>query len=350
MLVVTQRRFFGSLMINPFDFSIHTLTKVGFCSLLVLPLLCSCSNHGEPESSYRVAAKGLHAAALSEQGEMFVVGSIHHGGSLWRHSTQERLFNWNHQQGAYSTLSAFDFSTRANWAISAENQTLVLWNASTGEGERFFTAPGEVLDLELGPNGNTALLGLSDHTAVLFNIRQGGILRTFTHQNRVRSVDMSANGELALTGSEDFTAALWDVNSGEKIVELKHDDDVQLVKLSRDGNLALSVSKYDKALLWETRSGQALGELPLQAEHIKRGIRFTSARFNADNRLLLTGRPDQIVELWDTATLSRLASWKIPKDDPWKPTGAAIIALAFKSDTDFVAIASNGFIHDLKYK
>jgi len=128
----------------------------------------------------------------------------------------------------------------------------------------------------------------------------------------------------------------------------QHNDDVQLVVLSSDGSLVLSVSKYDKAVVWQSETGNVLGELALNAEHLKRGLRFTSARFSEDKRFLLTGRPDQWVELWSLETMETIAKWKVPKRDRWKPTSAAILAVTFgQKENEFWAVASNGFVHRL---
>lgn len=316
---------------------------------VMLAALSACSGDLHPTDSLEVAVKGIHGGALTDDGNAAVIGSIHHGGSYWKIGSQERAFNWNHKEGETTTIVVADFSSDNAWALTANPYNLVLWNTASGQGERFWAAPGEILDAELGPGANIALLGLSDHTAVIFNIRRGGIMRTFQHQNRVRSVDFSKDGRLALTGSEDYTATLWDVSSGNMLKNMKHEDDVQLVKLSPNGDLALSVSKYDKAVLWDTSTGKARGELKLNDERIKRGATFVCARFNEDGTLLLTGQPDQIVQLWDVATLSPVASWKLPKRDPWKPTSASVIDVSFTEEpSTYRAIASNGFIHTLK--
>jgi len=312
-------------------------------------LLQACEQPQAPVESLEVAAKGMHAAALNDNGSLAVVGSIHHGGSMWRLGTKERVFNWNHSSETLSTLVAADFSRDSNWALTAEPATLVLWDVHSGEGIRYWTAPGEILDVELGPGANSALLGLSDHSAVLFDIRRGGIKQTFKHSNRVRSVDLSADGKLALTGSEDYSATLWDTSSGAAITRIKHDNEVQLVKLSNDGSIALSVSKYDKALLWQARSGEFIAEVPLRAQHLKRGLSFTTAAFSENNEYLLTGRPDQIVQLWKLPEAVEIERWKLPKRDKWKPTGAAVAAVAFnEQEGEIFAVASNGFIHLLK--
>lgn len=320
-------------------------------SLIVFCLisLSGCEKAMRPSQSLEVAVVGLHSGALSDDGELFCVGSINHGGSLWRNASQERVYNWNHKENEYSTLISVDFSHDNKWTLTASPYDLVLWSTESGKGERFWSTPGEILDAELGPGANFALLGLDDHSAVIFDIRRGGILQTLHHQNRVRSVDLSLDGKLALTGSEDYTATLWNTANGEKLTTIKHDDDVQLVKLSPDGSLALSVSKYDKALLWQTDTGQGIGEIPLGEQEIKRGMRFTAAKFNSDNTLLLTGRPDEVVELWQLSDRTRLARWKLPKRDAWKPTGAAVIDIGFSAqEGNYFALASNGFLHKLQ--
>ncbi len=325
--------------------------RIGSLLLLVTALgaLVGCSKHTPPSSSIEVAAKGIHAAAVSDDGKFSSIGSIHHGGSLWRHRDGERLYNWNHKQDDFTTIVASDFSPDNGWAITSDPHTMVLWNMNDGSAFRFWTAPGEVLATALSEQGNFALLGLGDHTAVVFDIKRGGIKRTFSHKNRVRSVDLSDDGRYAVTGSEDYTAALWDMASGKKIFDMPHQDDVQLVAISPDGSLILSAAKYDSAKVWDTKTQKALGSVPLAAEKLNRGLRFTAAKFSADNNYLLTGRPDQTVQLWNARKLKLIKTWRLPKRSAWKPTSAAAIAVGFgPTKGQYLAVAANGFIHQLK--
>lgn len=318
--------------------------------LFALLFLNSCQPSADkPTDQLEVASVGIHAGALSTKGDFAVVGSLYHGASFWDTHRKERLFNWSHEANENATLIATDLTEDNQWAITADVTTLVLWNTNSGQGERYWQAPNEILSVKLAPDARFALLGLTDHTAVLFDIVNGGVLRTLHHSNRVRSVDMSNDGRYALTGSEDYQAIFWDLNSGNSLSKMQHDDDVQLVALSGDGTLAFSVSKYDKAVLWSTDGGRKLGELPLRAEAIKRGLRFTTARFSSDNQWLLTGRPDQIVSLWKVSTLEEVQRWRVPKRSAWKPQGASIIDVAFAEDpTQFFAMSSNGFIFILR--
>ncbi|TQV82736.1 hypothetical protein FKG94_07240 [Exilibacterium tricleocarpae] len=324
--------------------------------------VAGCDNDTKPSDSFEVAAKGIHGAALSGDGRYAAIGSIHHGGSLWSTGDGERQFNWNHRPDETTTIISADFSPNGEFALTAAPHTLVLWSlrppqaggAQPGQPERFWTSPGEVLSIALTNRGRYALLGLADHSAVLFDVINGGIQRTLNHRSRVRSVDLSEDGRYALTGSEDYTAVFWDLQAGpdgtatEVLQRVQHQDDVQLVALSPDGKLALSAAKYDKAVLWDTRSGDTVGTIPLAAEGLRRGIRFTAARFSSDGRQLITGRPDQVVQLWSTASLRELARWKLPKRDAWKPTSAAVVAVSFSDgEGQYYAVSSNGFVHRL---
>jgi WD40 repeat protein len=318
-------------------------------------LLGGCAQESKPTSSLEVASKGAQGAAISPDGDWAVVGSVHQGGSLWKISSRERLFNWNHRKDEQTTILSADFSPDGKWAITADPHTLVLWNVETGQPLRFWTSPGEVLSIALSNstrNGLYALLGLSDHSAVIFNVDKGRISRTFNHQGRVRAVDLSDDLNYALTGSEDQTAVLWDVKSGKAVHRMEHQNDVQIVALSPDGKRAFSAGKYDKALVWNTDDGELINEVPIPNELLIRGLRFTSARFNETGSKLLTGKPDQTVQLWNIAGSGEIKEnkrWRLPKRDAWKPTGAAVIALSFdESGGTYHAVASNGFIHTLK--
>lgn len=305
------------------------------CTLLV----AGCSKPLEPAEQLRVAAIGVGTTALADDGKHAIVGSTGHGISLWRIEDGERLFDWSHKKGADTAIVAADFSPDGKWAVTADVRTLALWNVQTGESLRFWQAPGSIASVQLGVDGNLALLGLADHTAVLFDARNGGIKQTFNHAAEVNSVAISDDGRVALTGSDDYSAVAWDTATGEPLHKLRHNDEVQLVALSTDGELALSVSQYDRALVWSTATGEAVGEVPLAGQGFSRGERFTAARFSADKQWLLTGQPNRLITLWRlplpptggsaTPRLVKHAQWQVPAKNPWQPSGATVLSVAF---------------------
>lgn len=312
---------------------------------VISALLTGCDRASAPEKSWEVAVKGTYSAALSSDGKLSVIGSIIHGGSLWQTGDDKRLYDWNHKKGEYTSIIACAFSPEGHFALTADRQTMVLWSTETGKPLTYWKAPSDVLSVALTPEGNYALLGLSNDSVVLFDVKHGGIKRTFYHHNRVRSVAVSANGQLAISGSDDQTAKLWNLKTGKELFSWPHNAEVVTVAIAPNGERALTVAKYDKAVIWNTRTGKEVGELPLQSTAVKRGQTFTSAVFSADGNLLLTGDSDRTVQLWDVNKLTELKRWVVPKRDPWQPTSASIAAVSFTDRQGrYYAVASNGFI------
>ncbi len=321
------------------------LHRFAILLLVLLPLLQACSQGKPPDRTLEVAVQGLYSGALSGDGNRAVVGSIVHGGSLWELDSSERRWDWNHAPDARAEITAAAFSPEGRFAVTVEFRDLVLWDVETGEGLRYFAAPSEILSVDLTPQARYAVLGLVDHTAVLFDIRNGGVLRRFQHGNRVRSVSLSADGRRLMTGSEDRSARLWDVETGEELFRWNHRESVRLVELSDDGSRGLSVSKYDRAAVWNALTGEEIGTVPLLGTAVQRGMTFTAARFSANGDRLLTGTSDRTVYLWEAFGLRELGRWTLPKRKAWKPTGAAVLDLAFDADTErYWAVASNGLV------
>lgn len=335
----------GRFHFDTISFPVKSLSPILLCTTL---FLSACEKGQVPSASTENAVRGIYNASLSDDGSFSIIGSIEHGGSLWRVKDRERLFDWNHRKGEFSAVIASGFSPDGEFALTADHQTMVLWETSTGSPLTFWTAPSEILALDLSPNGNTALLGLEDFSAVIFDVKRGGILSTFYHKDRVRSVAFSNDGKFALTGSEDGFANLWDLSSKEKIHSWNHNDEVHTVAISPVGDKAFSVAKYDKAALWDTSSGELIGEIPLSNTAIKRGTVFTAAVFSADGERLLTGTADRLVQLWDTNTLKEVSRWLMPKRDAWKPTSSSVLALAFSENEQYYVVTSDGFTHELR--
>lgn len=317
--------------------------------LLTLSLLLSaCSGGSPPSASFEVAVQGLYSAELSDNSSRTIIGSINHGGSLWQTDLNERQFNWNHKQGTYSHIVAAAFSPDHNYAITASPQTMVLWDANSGAGLSYWTAPSEILDISLLPDAQLALLGMVDHSAALFDVRNGGVRQVFYHEGRVNAVDVDTERNVVLSGSEDYSARLWDMQTAEQLQRWEHQDEVQLVKLSPDGKLAFTMAKYDKAALWDTETGASKGVIPLTSTAISRGLVFTAVAFSADSQYLLTGTSSRTVQLWDINSLKEIDQWTMPKRDQVAPTSAAVLALGFGQANQYYAITSDGFSHTLK--
>ena len=314
-----------------------------------LLFLTACGSHTAPSTRFEVAVNGIHQGTLSDGAKYAVIGSVSHGGSLWRLSDNERLYNWNHTQDDNSVLVTNDFDPTTRWALTTETHTIVLWDVNSGSAARFWTAPAEILDAKLATDASFALLGQSNHSAVIFNTLSGGIMHSFGHQGRVRSVDLNDDGSIAITGSEDKTSVIWNVNSGQKIFTITHSEDVQHVSLSPSGRFALSAAKYDRADIWDVRAKEVLKSIPLSREWVKRGLEIVTSKFSQDGQQILLGYSNQIVELRDTSSANLINSWKLTKRKAWQPASVTALDVAFaEAANTYYAIGSSGFIYLLE--
>lgn len=312
-------------------------------------LLTACENATPPKKSWENAVQGLYTATLSDAGRYAIVGSINHGASLWDVPRGERLFNWNHTKGEYTGIVAAAISPQNDYAATAAHRTIVLWEIASGNPVWFWTAPGDILSMALTPNGNYALLGLANHTAVVFDIKNGGVKRTFHHNGKVRSVALNQDGTLALTGSDDRSAKLWDMQSGEMIHSWNHGNQLLTTALSSSGKYAFTAAQADIAAIWDTGSGKMIKEMPIKKGTYIAGSSYTSARFSADEKRLLTGTNSQMVQLWRVTGGEEIKRWKVTKRDKWKPTSATLLAISFSSSQGrYYAVASNGLSYELE--
>lgn len=329
--------------------TIDRFARAALCCVLLALSACD-TGLSDVSASLEVADKGAFSAALSLDGRLLAIGSLTHGGSLWQLETKERLFNWNHRAGEFSPLTALAISPDGGFALSAESESLVLWNTTSGAALTFFNAPSLVLAMALGPGARVALLGLSDGSAVVFDPQRGGILRTLEHRGRVRSVALDQDARYALTGSDDQSARLWEVATGKELQRWLHDGEVRLVALSPDGSRALSTSKYDRSVVWDTQTGLESAEVPVSRWRIARGETFTAAAFSADASVLLTGTSNRTVQRWELPAMRRSDNWQMPLRADWKRSGAYVMTVGF-SETDpglSLGVSADGFIHQLR--
>ncbi len=325
--------------------------QLGLVGLLVLAasvLLSGCGSADSPSDRYEYAVQGIYSGALSNDSRYALVGSIQHGASLWDLRQHERLYNWNHAEADLTNLVATAFSPQSDYAITVAQQDLVLWQLSDGKPVWFWSAPSGILDADLAVGGEWALLGLNNNTALYFDIQNGGLKHTLRHQGRVRSVAISRDGRWALTGSDDNLARLWDLESGEQLLSVEHGNGVNTVALSPNGQFAFSAGQLDKALIWRTGSGELHQTLTTDETFVPQRISYTAAKFSDNSDQLLTGTSSGLVQLWDVRDGVELRRWDMFKRDPFRPTSATLYGLSFGANGVYYALASNGFVNELR--
>lgn len=324
---------------------------MGYKAFIIAALCVSvsgCDTDNKPVNAYALVADSAYSASLSSDGRYALVGSFTLGGHLWDTQQGERLFDWNHQDAAFSDIVESAFSPDASYAITATTTDLVLWQTQDGAPVWYWSSPGEILDMALAQNADYALLGLANHTAVYFDVKMGGIRHTLRHPARVRSVAISQDGRYALTGADDYVARFWDLETATLLSEQQHDNIVNRVALNTDGSLAFSAATLDTARVWETATGEIISSISGDEPIYSKRFSYQSAAFSNDSNQLLTGTSSGRVLLWDTRTGEALKAWKAQQRDRRGIIQTGVYAVAFNNNGGYLAIGTNGLLNELQ--
>ncbi|MCP5162113.1 MAG: hypothetical protein H6999_00185 [Hahellaceae bacterium] len=317
----------------------HSLFSLLF-GLLAGVLLSGCSDGKGPIQSFQYASQGLLSGDISADGRFALIGSVHHGGSLWDVAKKERLYNWNHEAGVYSSVRAVGISGDSKRAVTAVEDGIALWDIGSGKNLTFWKAPARVSALKVSADGRYALLGLYNHRAVYFDLVTGQQVHEFKHQAEVRGVDISADGKRAITGSDDQTAMVWSLETGELIQAFNHRNQIKTVALSPDGHQAFTTAQREDSVIWDVESGKPRVKLP------NRYTNFTTARFSENGRQLLLGNFQGQLELLDVSSGKSLAKWKAkPRKAYGGSVSKAVVAVSFGAKPGRVmALTSDGLL------
>jgi len=301
--------------------------------------LSACSDGKGPAQTYKFAAQGLLSGDLSGDGRFAVIGSVHHGGSLWDVSKNQRLFNWNHEAGTYSAVRAAAISEDGKFAVTAVDDSLAVWDTVTGKNLTFWKVPARVSAIELSQDGRFALIGLYNHRAIYFDLLTGQQRQEFKHQAEVRAVDISADGTRGITGSDDQTAMVWSLETGELIQAFNHRNQIKTAAISPDGRYAFTTAQREDSIIWDIESGKPRVKLP------NRYTNFTVARFSSDGRKLLLGNFQGQLELIDVGSGKSLAKWKAkPRKAYGGSSSKAVVSVAFGPGGRVYALMSDGLM------
>lgn len=305
--------------------------------VLLAVLLSACSKG--PDTSYQLATQGLLSATLSQDGTLALVGSIHHGGSLWDVERNERLFSWNHQAEGFSSFRTVALSGNNKVALTTEEKSIGIWSTKTGESLNFLEASDRVLAVAINEQGTRALIGMRGGGLDYFDLEKGLILQSMQHETDVRSVGISADGKTGISGSDDFSAMTWNLEEGKALHRMTLDNQIKTVALSSSGQRAFTSAQREGAMIWDSNTGAMISALP------SRYTNYPSAVFSEDESELLLGTSAGQVQLVAVETATTLAEWQTkPRKAFGGASSKAVLALAFGKQV--TAIAADGMLQN----
>lgn len=305
-------------------------------SLILFAMALSACSKG-PDSSYQLATQGLLSAALSTDGELALIGSIHHGGSLWDVERNERLFSWNHRPEGFSSFRTVALSGNKKIAVTTEEKSIGVWNTETGESLNFLEAADRILSVALNEQGSRALIGMRGGGLDYFDLENGLILERMTHETDVRSVGISADGTIGISGSDDFSAIVWDLEEGKALHRLSLNNQIKTVALSASGEKAFTSAQREGVIIWETNSGRTISTIN------SRYTNYPAALFSEDENKLLLGTSAGQIQLANVNDGSIVSEWQTaPRKAYGSATSKAVLAVGFGQQVK--AIAADGMV------
>jgi len=315
-------------------------TTVLICCFI---LLSACQYDSNPEQSWSHDEAGLLHASLSKDGSLALVSITNGSAQLINVASNEVLHQWQHTDRNHGIIASA-IAANNKLAITAESNSLALWEVQSGKIIGYWDFP-TITDLAISANGQYAVIGMESNKAYYFDLYYGKIVFTFQHDGFINTVALSNNGQYAITGSNDQYAKLWNLTTGALAQQWRQNFKIFNVALSDDGRYAMSNASLGKTRLWDTATGRMLSQLPM------RYMTVSASRFSPDSQTLLTGRPNQRIDLWDIKTGDLINTWMPKKDIIWGNEAAAIIALAFTSDGQhIVSEASSGLAQKWRLK
>jgi len=311
------------------------------CLICLILLLTACQYESKAEQKWIHDEAGLLNASLSKDGSLALVSITNGVAQLINVATNEVLHRWQHTDSNKGIIAS-SISANNKFAITAESKSLALWETKSGKIIGYWDFPN-ITDIAISANGHHAIIGMESNKAYYFDLYYGKIIYTFHHDGFINTVALSNNGQFAITGANDQYAKLWNLKTGKLTQQWRQNFKIFNVALSDDGRYAMSNASLGKTRLWDTKTGDRLSQLPM------RYMTVSASRFSPNSQNLLTGRPNQRIDLWDVKTGSLINTWMPKKDFIWGNDAAAIIALAFSSDGQYIfSEASSGIAQKWK--
>jgi eukaryotic-like serine/threonine-protein kinase len=231
---------------------------------------------------------------------------------------------------------------------SAGDETIRLWDATTGEEIRKLKGPkAEVTRISFSPDRSRLASGYDDNVIRIWDTKTGRVISELKgHTGKITDLTFSPGGEWLASSDFEAVVKIWDMRKNVEMTTLKgHNFTVMGIAFSPDGKLLATVAREIK--LWDVGTGQEIASLPVEhANSIGYGLAFSPdgtslavanqlsveiwnvrsreklskiighsdlinrVRFSPDGARLATSSRDGTIKLWDSKSGQELGTLK----------------------------------------
>lgn len=247
----------------------------------------------------------ITASVLSSDGQFNVVADSK-SVCLWNNTQVESPVHCLNSNEA-KFIELVDISENNEFYIISNQVSVRLYTLLTNQQIGEWQVGNNIInDIDISANGSKILLGFRSGKASIIDVQHNEVATFDIHRLDINSVSLSDDGKVAFTGSSDKKAMLWQTKTGETIHEFTHGSRVNHVQISGDGKIGFTLDAIKDRTFWSLATGKVVAELDT---HL-RFFEFNDSLFSADNTLLLTGSPKQVIKLWRVSDGALIAEWE----------------------------------------
>jgi WD40 repeat protein len=269
---------------------------------------------------FLLSLKSIMALAFAADGKT-ISGEIEQGGiKQWDTRTGEvKKQLAEHDDTGSMAATSGDGTMLAE--VGSDDETLRVWNVSTGEKKTFPVTDGPVSALAISSDGQRFAVA-HPGSVIVQNTASGEVIQKLPPQ-KVDCLSFSDDGRTLATAGEDGTLKIWDLAVGQITKTIPGTDKITALRFGRGGMTLASASGNGNVSLWELETGA----LRLQLK--KHSAAVNAIAFSTDGNLLATGGDDRTVIIWETATGKARRTLK--------GHDLAVTSLAFSADASLLA-------------
>ena len=136
----------------------------------------------------------------------------------------------------------------------------------------------------VSPDGKWVVSASEDETLRLWNASTGKEMRVLRPRSAATAVRFGPHGKRIVSGSWDDTVKVWDASLEESPMIFEgHTDDVTMVAFSADSKRIASASEDKTVKIWDARTGQVLQSLGSEKDQV------TCVAFSPNGKRVVTG-------------------------------------------------------------
>jgi len=283
----------------------------------VITLICAISALSLFGCSQQEVHTGKSLLALSHSDNIITASALSKDGQFNLVADSKTVCLWKNKQtksplhclkgDAAQFIELLDISENNQFYLTSNQMTVRLYAVQSNQQLGEWGVEGHIInDMDISADGGKILLGYRSGEASIIDVRSNKISTFEKHRLDINSVSLSDNGAIAFTGSSDKKAMVWKTESGESFHEFKHGSRVNHVSISADGKTGFTLDAIKDRTFWDLSTGKSIAELDTNL----RFFEFNYSRFSADNSLLLTGSPKQVIKLWRVTDGALVAEWQ----------------------------------------